>query len=74
VKTRRTIIKGSRVTLNQQGRTRVLSDHQPQAVEEDEASGEDTTPNQEDYSACSMERIRDTQQGLAKSQYKSRRK
>jgi hypothetical protein len=47
VKTRTTIIKGSRVTLNQQGRTRVPLDHQHQEAEEDEASEEDTTPNQD---------------------------
>jgi hypothetical protein len=74
VKTRTTIIKDNRVTPNQQGQTRIPLDHQPQEAEEDEASKEDTTLSQEDYSVCSMERIRDTQQGLAKSQYKSRRK
>jgi RecB family exonuclease len=45
-----------------------------QEAEEDIASEEDKTLNQEDYSAYYVERIRDTQQGLAKSQYKSRRK
>jgi hypothetical protein len=73
-KTRTTITKGSRVTPNQQGRTRVPLDHRPQEAKEDEASEEDTTPNQEDYSTCSMERIRDIQQGLAKLQYKRKRK
>jgi hypothetical protein len=67
-KTRTTITKGSRVTPNQQGRTRIPLDHRPQEAKEDEASEEDTTPNQEDYSACSMERIKDIQQGLAKLQ------
>jgi hypothetical protein len=61
VKTRTTIIKGSRATPSQQGHNRIPSDHQPQEAEEDEALEEDTTPSQEDYSACSMERIRDTQ-------------
>jgi hypothetical protein len=47
------------------GVTRVPLDHQPQEAEEEEALEEDTTPNQEDYSACHVERIRDTQQSAA---------
>jgi hypothetical protein len=74
LKTRTTIIKGSRVTSNQQGHTRVPSDHQSQEAEEGKALEEDTTLSQEDYYVCSVERIRDTQQGLTKSQYKSRTK
>jgi hypothetical protein len=40
----------------------------------DEASEEDSTLNQEDYFAYSMERIRGTQQELAKLQYRSKTK
>jgi hypothetical protein len=72
VKTRTIIIKGSRATPNQQGHIRIPSDHKPQEAEEDEASEEDTTLSQEDYSVYSVKRIRDTQQGLVMSQ--SRRK
>jgi hypothetical protein len=53
---------------------KIPSDHQPQEAEEDEASEEDTTLNQEHYSSYSVEKIRDTQHRLDKSQYKSRRK
>jgi hypothetical protein len=74
VKTKIVITKGNKVTPNQQGCIRVPLDHQPQEAEEDEASKEDTTPIQGDCTACSVERIRDIQQGLAKSQYKGRRK
>jgi hypothetical protein len=74
VKTRTTILKGSRATPNQQGYTRVPSDRQSQEVEEEEASEEDTTLIQEGYSAYYVERIRGRQQELAKSQFKSRRK
>jgi hypothetical protein len=74
VKTRTTILKGSRATLNQQGHTRVPSYCEPQDAEEEEASKEDTTLSQEGYYAYSVERIRGTQQELTKSQFKSRRK
>jgi hypothetical protein len=59
-------IKGNIATPSQQGRNRTPSDHQPQEEEEDKASDGDTTPNQEDCSAYSMERTREIQQELAK--------
>jgi hypothetical protein len=74
VKTRTDILKGSRTTLNQQRYTRVLLDHQSQEAEEEEASEGDTTLSQEGYSSYSMERIRGTQQELAKLKFKGRRK
>jgi hypothetical protein len=53
--------KGTSTILNQQGRSRAPSDHQPQEAEGDEASEEDSTLKLEGYFAYSVERIRGTQ-------------
>jgi hypothetical protein len=59
---KKAIIKGNRITHNQQGLSRVPSDRQPQKEEgEEEASKGDTTFSQEDYSTYFMEKIRGTQ-------------
>jgi hypothetical protein len=55
------ITKGTNTVLSQQGHNRAPLDHQPQEAEGDEASEEDSTLNQKDYFAYSMERIRGTQ-------------
>jgi hypothetical protein len=60
-KTKTIIIKGSITAPSQQGRNRAPSDRQPQEAAEDEALAEDTTLNQEDFSAYSMERTRGIQ-------------
>jgi hypothetical protein len=61
VRTWATITKGTSIVLSQQGHNRAPLDHQPQEVEGNEASEEDSTLNQEDYFAYSVERIRGTQ-------------
>ena len=55
-----------------QGHNKVLIGHQLQEVEEEEASEEGLVPNPEGCSIYSVGKIRDTQQGCAKS--RSRRK
>jgi hypothetical protein len=72
VRTETTILKGNRIIPNQQGLSRVPSDHQPQ--EEEEASEGYTTLIQEGYFAYFAEKIKDTQQEPARLQFKSRRK
>jgi hypothetical protein len=69
-----TITKGTNTVLSQHGHNRAALDHQPREAEGDEASEEDSTLNQEDYFAYSVERIKGTQQEPAKLQYRSRRK
>jgi hypothetical protein len=69
-----TITKGTSTVLSQQGHNRVPLDHQHREAKGDEALEEDSTLNQEDYFAYSVERIRGTQQEPAKLQYRSRRK
>jgi hypothetical protein len=69
-----TITKGTNIVLSQQRHNRAPLDHQPQEAEVDEALKEDSTLNQEDYFAYSVERTRGTQQEHAKLQYRSRRK
>jgi hypothetical protein len=73
-KTKTIIIKGSSIAPSHQGCNRTRSGYQPQEAEEDEALEGDTTPNQEDCSSCSAERIRDIQQEPSKLLYKNRRK
>jgi hypothetical protein len=58
---------------SQQGHNRAPSHHQPQEVEGDETSEEDSTLNQEGYFAYFVERIRGTQQEPTKLQYISKR-
>jgi hypothetical protein len=74
VKTGEVILKGINTTLNHQEHSKAPSGHQPQEAEEEEASEEDTTHNQEGCFACSMEKIRGIQLGHAKSRYRSKRK
>jgi hypothetical protein len=74
VRTGTTITKGTNTVLSQRGHNGAPLDHQPQDAEGDEASDEDSTLNQEDYFAYSVDRIRDTQQEHAKLQYRRRRK
>jgi hypothetical protein len=66
------IIKDTSTVPSQQGLNKALSDRQHQEAEEDVASEGDSTLNQEDYFAYSVERIRSTQQEHAKLQYKNR--
>jgi hypothetical protein len=51
-----------------QGRNKVLTGHQLQEAEEEEALEEGSVPNPEDCSIYSVGRTRDIQQGRAKSQ------
>jgi hypothetical protein len=75
MKTKTTILKDSKITLNQQELSRVPSEHQLQEVEEEEEVLEgDSTSNQGNYSVYSMERTGGIQQEHAKSQSKSKRK
>jgi hypothetical protein len=54
---------------------KLLTDHQPREAEEGEALAEEgTIINPGNCSACSVEMIRDTQRGRAKSRSKSRKK
>jgi hypothetical protein len=66
--------KDINTTPSQSGRSRAPSDHQPQEAEGDEASEEDLTHNREGCSVCSVEKIRGTQLGPAKLQYRSKRR
>jgi hypothetical protein len=66
VRTGATITKGTSTVLSQQGHNRAPLDQQPQEAEGDEASEEDSTLNQENYFAYSVQRIRGTQQERTK--------
>jgi hypothetical protein len=66
VKTEAITTKGTNTVPSQLGRNKAPSDRQPQEVEGDEASEEDSTHNQEGCFACSVERIRGTQLEPAK--------
>jgi hypothetical protein len=55
------ITKGTNTLPNQKGPNKVQSGRQPQEAEEDVTSEGDSTLNQEDYFAYSVERIRGTQ-------------
>jgi hypothetical protein len=74
VKTEAITTKGINTVPSQLGCSKAPSDHQPQEAEGDEASEEDSTHNQEGCSACSVERIRGTQLGYAKLQYRRKRR
>jgi hypothetical protein len=52
---------------NLQGCNKALTGHQLQGVEDEEASEEGSTPNPEGCSVYSVGKIRDIQQGCAKS-------
>jgi hypothetical protein len=74
VKTEAITTKGINTILDQLGHNKTLSDHQPQEAEGGEALEEDSAHNQEGCFACSVERIRGTQLGHAKLQYRSKRR
>jgi hypothetical protein len=61
------ILKGISIALSHQGHNKAHSDHQLQEAEEEEASVEDSAPNQEGCFVYFMEKTRDIQQGRAKS-------
>ena len=61
-----TTLKAINKAPSLQGRNKVLSDHQLQEVEEEEASEEGSVPNPEGCSVYSVAKIRDTQKGHAK--------
>jgi hypothetical protein len=73
VKTEAITTKGINIVPSQLGRSKAPSGNQPQEADGDEASEEDSTHNQEGCSACSVERIRSTQLGPAKLQYRSKK-
>jgi hypothetical protein len=56
------------------GCSKAPSDHQPQEAEGDKALEEDSAHNQEGCSVCFVEKIRGTQLGHAKLQYRSKRR
>jgi hypothetical protein len=68
VRTGTIITKGTSIVPGQQGSNKAHSDRQHQETEEDVASEGDSTLNQEDYFAYSVERISGTQQEPAKLQ------
>jgi hypothetical protein len=66
--------KGINTAPNHLGRSKAPSDHQAQEAEEDKALEEDLAHNKEGCFACFVEKIRDTQLGHARLQYKSKRR
>jgi hypothetical protein len=68
------IPKGNNTDPNHQGHNKVPLGYQLQEAEGAEASEEDMVISSGCCSACSVAKIRDTRQGRAKSQSKSRRK
>jgi hypothetical protein len=69
----KTTLKAANKAHNLQECNKPLTGHQPQEAEEEEASKEGSTLNPGDCSPYSVGRIRDTQQGRAKSRSKRRR-
>jgi hypothetical protein len=67
VKTEETTLKDTSKVPSLQGRNKVLTGHQLQEAEEEEASEGDLALNPEGYSVCFAGRIKDIQQGRAKS-------
>jgi hypothetical protein len=67
-------LKGTSIAPNLQQHNKAPSGHQLLEAEEVEASVEDLAPNQEGCFASSVEKIRDIQQGHAKSRYRSKKK
>jgi hypothetical protein len=74
VKSEAITLKGINTTPNHLGHNKAPSDHQPQEVEGDRALEEDSAHNQGGCSACSVEKIRGTQLGHTKLQYRSKRR
>jgi hypothetical protein len=69
-----TTLKATNKAHNLQECSKPLTGHQLQEAEEEEALEEGSTLNLGDCSAYSVGRIRDTQQGRAKSRSKSKRR
>jgi hypothetical protein len=67
-----TTLKATNKASNLQECNKALTDHQLQGAEEEEASEEGSTPNPGGCFVYSMGRIRDIQQGRAKSRSKSK--
>ena len=74
VKTEETTLKDTSKVPSLQGRNKVLSGHQLQEAEEEEASEEGLVPYLEGCSIYSVGKIRDTQQGCAKSRSRSKKR
>jgi hypothetical protein len=72
--TGQTTLKATNQADNLQECNKPLTGHQFQEVEKEEASEEGLALNPGDCSAYSVGRIRDTQQGRAKSRSKSKRR
>jgi hypothetical protein len=68
------ILKVISIALSHQGHNKAPSGHQLQEAEEEEASVEDSAPNQEGCFVYSVEKTRDIQQGRAKSRSRNKRK
>jgi hypothetical protein len=69
-----TTLKAINKAPNLQGHNKVLTGHQLQEAEEEEASEKGSIPNPEGCSVYSVGKIRDIQQGRAKSRSRSKMK
>jgi hypothetical protein len=67
------ILKVISTSLSHEGHNKAPLDHQLQEAEEEEASVEGSTPNQEGCFVYSMEKIKDIQQGRAKSRSRNKK-
>jgi hypothetical protein len=74
VKTEETMLKAINKALNLQGRNKAPLDHQFQEAEEEEALEEGSILNLEGCSVYSARKIRDIQQGRAKSRFRSKKR
>jgi hypothetical protein len=72
--TGQTTLKATNKAHNLQECSKPLTGHQLHGVEDEEASEEDSALHPGDCSVYSIGRIRDTQQGHAKSRSKSKRR
>jgi hypothetical protein len=72
--TEQTTLKATNKAPNLLECNKALTDHQLQGAEEEEALEEGSTPNPGGCSIYSMGRIRDIQQGRAKSRSKNRKR
>jgi hypothetical protein len=67
-------VKGINIASNHLGHNKVPSDLQLQEAEGDKDLEENSAHNQEGCSACSVEKLRDTQLGQARLKYRSKRR
>jgi hypothetical protein len=74
VTTKETTLKGINKAPSLQGRNKVLTGHQLQEAEEEEASKEGSAPNPRGCSVYSAGRIKDKLQGRAKSRSRSKKR